>query len=98
MARVRIGRLRATTAALAALAMMAAPVTALAQATTPEPVITSAPAAVAFKASAVIAGRLDGGTPGQTIRLQRLRTDGGWRRIGARPTDENNRVRFRLED
>lgn len=97
MVRVRIGSIRTTTAAIVAL-MVALPVAAHAQMTPPEPVITSAPGRVAFRADAVIAGKLDGGTPGQAVQMQRWRSATGWRKIASQPTDENNRVRFRLDD
>ena len=97
MVRVRMGSVRTTTAVVVAL-MLALPIAAHAQMTPPEPVITSAPGSVAFRADAVIGGKLEGGTPGQSVGLQRWRSSTGWRQIATRPTDENNRVRFRLDD
>ena len=97
MARVRAGSVRAAVAAITAVALLT-PMAAWARAATPEPVITSAPAAVAFKANALITGRLNNGTPGQTVHLERWRPNTGWKRIAAQATDEEQRVRFRLSD
>lgn len=98
MERVRAGSGRIAAAAIVGLALLALPIAAAAQETGPEPVITSAPTGVPFRGNAVIAGRLDGGTPGQQVDLERWSSRLGWKRIASRATDENNRVRFRITE
>ena len=96
MPRVRLDRVRSTTATLVALAMLIVPGVASAQ-TGSEPVITSAPGRVSYGGRAVIEGTMEGGTPGQEIVLQRRIGDGAWDRIAAKPLDESGRVRFALD-
>ncbi|HJR44016.1 MAG TPA: septal ring lytic transglycosylase RlpA family protein [Actinomycetota bacterium] len=97
MPRVRLDRVRSTTATLVALALLAVPGIASAQ-TASEPVITSAPGRVSYDGRGVIEGTMEGGTPGQELELQRRLGDGEWRRIASKPLDESGRVRFPLHD
>ena len=97
MTRVRLDRVRSTTATLVAIALLVVPGIAAAQ-TSSEPVITAAPGRVSYGGRAAIEGTMQNGTPGQDIELHRKVGDGNWRKIGSKPLDENGRVRFVLED
>jgi hypothetical protein len=67
-----------------------------AQTETKRPVIDSAPSKVAFKRSARIKGHLEGGVPGDRIRLQRH--EGSWKTIASKPLRDDDRVGFLLEE
>lgn len=97
MARVRSGRVRLPIAALAAMSMLFGLAgVALARTESREPVIDSAPNGVAYRRNARVAGHLDGGMPGDRIRLQRY--SGRWKTIASKPVRDDNTVGFLMED
>lgn len=98
MSRVRLDVSRSTTAGLLVAALVLGTMgAAWAQTTTPEPRITSAPRAIDYGRALVIEGRLDDGTPGQEVRLEKT-VSGPWRTVARDLTDDENRIRFRLVD
>lgn len=97
MERVRLAGVRASVAVAVALTVVVAPVAASAT-DAPEPTIIAAPGRVGLGRGAVIGGQLNGGSPGQTVQLERWLPATGWRRISSRVTNENNRVWYRLSD
>ncbi len=95
--RIRLERVRGTTATALAVVLMVAPLgAALAATAAPRPVISWAHRTVGFHRAATVAGRIERGTPGQWLRLERRMSDGAWRQIASLPTDEDNRARFKL--
>ena len=97
MVRVRYGRGRLLGAALAAAAMLVGlAIPAGAQTESKRPVITSAPDAVDYGRNARIAGRLEGATAGDRVRLQRhSRT---WDTIAAQDVREDGTVGFLVQN
>ena len=99
MLRVRLDGSRSTSAGLLVIALVLGTVgAAWAQTASPEPRITSAPGAIDYDRAVVIEGRLDNGTPGQEVRLEKSVAAGPWRTIAKDITDDENRVRFRLAE
>ncbi|MDP9069038.1 MAG: septal ring lytic transglycosylase RlpA family protein [Actinomycetota bacterium] len=99
MSRLCLGRSRAAaTPVLFALVLVLLPDPAVAQTSTAEPRITSASGRVSYGGDATIRGRLDGGTVGQELHLERRAPGRQWRTIGTRAVDERGRVRFRVRD
>lgn len=60
-----------------------------------EPVITNAPRRIAFDTDVVVVGRLDGGTPGDELTLQR-RKNGVWEKVATKSTNERDKARYTL--
>lgn len=97
--RVRLERVRSTAVTMLVAGTMLATVgAAWAQTASPEPRITSAPRAIDYRHDVVIEGRLDNGMPGQEVHLEKSVDGEPWRRIARDLTDDNARVRFRLDD
>jgi hypothetical protein len=53
---------------------------------------------VDYGRAVVIEGRLDDGTPGMQVRVEKSVDGRAWRTIARDVTDDENRVRFRLDD
>lgn len=99
MLRVRLDRIRSTTATALGLALVLGTVgAAWAQTASPQPRITSIPSSVDFRRDVVIEGRLENGMPGEDVYVQKAVDGGPWRRVAHDLTDDNGRVRFRLRD
>ncbi|MGH2693613.1 MAG: septal ring lytic transglycosylase RlpA family protein [Actinomycetota bacterium] len=71
--------------------------TARAQTSGARPVITSAPDVVGFKRDARIEGRLEDGTPGDEVSLERRPPGLDWRTIATETTDSEGNVVFRVD-
>jgi len=96
MARVRMERVRLPVAAVAAISMFFGLAgVALAQTESRQPVIDSAPSGVAYGRNARIAGHLEGGMPGDRIRLQRY--NGRWKTIASKAVRDDHTVGFLVE-
>jgi len=92
-------RSRRFTAAGAALAVLVAvPTAVVAQTSSPEPVVDSAPRRILYGGDAVIRGHLEEGVAGQEVSLQERRLDADWRTVSTKEIDDDAEVRFRRHD
>jgi hypothetical protein len=70
---------------------------AYAQEAAPRPVIERAPGKVAFGKTVVIGGRLENGSAGDLVALERRTSSGSWTAVRTAPIDRDLKVRFRLK-
>lgn len=94
----RTGRALFGLACCFSLLLTLTPAGALAQPTTPQPVLDSAPRKIAFGKTAVIKGHLRDGTTGQEVTLQHKRVGAEWRFASRKPVDADGRVIFKRHD
>lgn len=99
MTRVRLDGFRSTGFGLLIAGLVLSTVgVAWAQTASPEPRITSIPRKIDYGRALVVEGRLDNGTPGEAVRLEKSVDGGPWRTVAKDLTDDESRVRFRLVD
>jgi rare lipoprotein A len=80
----------------ASVGVVSLPAAAHAQTATPTPVIDRYPRRVSLQGSALVAGHLENGAPGDEVSLERRGPTSRWRIVATKPIDEESRVRFRL--